>query len=118
MSTLSARMFQNRATLSAMGHVLISSPLSFRRFCSDSGPLQTPLLMDFLNTPEKLNRRLTHLPLGRFGEAIEQAKAVLFLATDESSYVLGHDLLVDGGLSSAYVTAEGQPILPPPKSLV
>lgn len=43
-----------------------------------SGPLQTPLLMDFLNTPEKLNRRLTHLPLGRFGEAIEQAKAVLF----------------------------------------
>ncbi|CBQ72866.1 related to short-chain alcohol dehydrogenase [Sporisorium reilianum SRZ2] len=82
------------------------------------GPLQTPLLMDFLNTPEKLNRRLTHLPLGRFGEAVEQAKAVLFLATDESSYVLGHDLLVDGGLSNAYVTAEGQPILPPPKSLV
>ncbi|GAK65168.1 short-chain dehydrogenase [Moesziomyces antarcticus] len=82
------------------------------------GPLQTPLLMDFLNTPEKLNRRLTHLPLGRFGEAVEQAKAVLFLATDESSYVLGHDLLVDGGLSSAYVTAEGQPVLPAPKSLV
>ncbi|KAJ1023606.1 hypothetical protein NDA16_003223 [Ustilago loliicola] len=82
------------------------------------GPLQTPLLMDFLNTPEKLNRRLTHLPMGRFGEAVEQAKAVLFLATDESSYVLGHDLLVDGGLSNAYVTAEGQPILPPPKSLV
>lgn len=114
------------------------------------GPLQTPLLMDFLNTPEKLNRRLTHLPLGRFGEAVEQAKAVLFrklipphshlvyvdnatdkldslrtllrirwtVATDESSYVLGHDLLVDGGLSAAYVTAEGQPVLPPPKSLV
>jgi NAD(P)-dependent dehydrogenase (short-subunit alcohol dehydrogenase family) len=43
-----------------------------------SGPLKTPLLMDFLNTPEKLNRRLNHLPMGRFGEAIEQAKAVLF----------------------------------------
>lgn len=42
------------------------------------GPLKTPLLMDFLNTPEKLNRRLNHLPMGRFGEAIEQAKAVLF----------------------------------------
>jgi hypothetical protein len=40
------------------------------------------------------------------------------VATDESSYVLGHDLLVDGGLSSAYVTAEGQPVLPAPKSLV
>lgn len=34
--------------------------------------------MDFLNTPEKLNRRMTHLPMGRFGEAVEQAKAVLF----------------------------------------
>ena len=45
---------------------------------SRSGPLKTPLLMDFLNTPEKLNRRLNHLPMGRFGEAIEQAKAVLF----------------------------------------
>ncbi|SAM83181.1 related to short-chain alcohol dehydrogenase [Ustilago bromivora] len=82
------------------------------------GPLQTPLLMDFLDTPEKLARRITHLPMGRFGEAVEQAKAVLFLATDESSYVVGHDLLVDGGLSRAYVTAEGQTVLPPPKSLV
>ncbi|KAJ1018013.1 hypothetical protein NDA13_006621 [Ustilago tritici] len=82
------------------------------------GPLQTPLLMDFLDTPEKLARRITHLPMGRFGEAVEQAKAVLFLATDESSYVVGHDLLVDGGLSRAYVTAEGQAVLPPPKSLV
>ena len=82
------------------------------------GPLQTPLLMDFLNTPEKLNRRLNHLPIGRFGEAIEQARAALFLASDDASYVTGHDMLVDGGLSKAYVTAEGQPILPPPSSLV
>ncbi|EPQ31371.1 uncharacterized protein PFL1_00706 [Pseudozyma flocculosa PF-1] len=82
------------------------------------GPLKTPLLMDFLNTPEKLNRRLNHLPLGRFGEAIEQARAALFLASDESSYVIGHDMLVDGGLSKAYVTAEGEPVLPPPSSLV
>ena len=82
------------------------------------GPLQTPLLMDFLNTPEKLNRRLNHLPIGRFGEAIEQARAALFLASDDASYVTGHDMLVDGGLSTAYVTAEGQPILPPPSSLV
>lgn len=46
----------------------------------NSGPLQTPLLMDFLDTPEKLARRITHLPMGRFGEAVEQAKAVLFRA--------------------------------------
>jgi len=42
------------------------------------GPIRTPLLMDFLDTPEKLNRRLIHNPMGRFGEAVEQAKAVVF----------------------------------------
>lgn len=90
--------------------------IRFNSICP--GPLKTPLLMDFLNTPEKLNRRLIHLPIGRFGEAIEQAKAALFLASDESSYVVGHDMLVDGGLSQGYVTAEGDPILPGPPSLV
>ncbi|KAG7571452.1 hypothetical protein FFLO_00635 [Filobasidium floriforme] len=89
--------------------------IRFNSLCP--GPLKTPLLMDFLNTPEKLNRRLNHLPMGRFGEAIEQAKAVLFLASDDSSYVTGHDMLVDGGLTSAYVTAEGPVLLPPPVSM-
>ncbi|KAF9076492.1 hypothetical protein BDP27DRAFT_1255371 [Rhodocollybia butyracea] len=81
------------------------------------GPLKTPLLMDFLNTEEKRQRRMVHLPMGRFGEAIEQAKAALFLASDDSSYMTGTDFTVDGGLSSAYVTATGEPILPPPPSL-
>ncbi|KAF8631125.1 hypothetical protein AX15_002472 [Amanita polypyramis BW_CC] len=82
------------------------------------GPLKTPLLMDFLNTPEKRDRRLVHLPMGRFGEAIEQAKAALFLASDESSYITGTDFKVDGGLTSAYVTATGEPALPHPTSLI
>ncbi|RXW21168.1 hypothetical protein EST38_g4668 [Candolleomyces aberdarensis] len=82
------------------------------------GPLKTPLLMDFLNTDEKKQRRLVHLPMGRFGEAVELANAALFLASDESSYITGTDFKVDGGLSSAYVTALGEPALPPPASLV
>ena len=70
------------------------------------GPLKTELLMKFLNTEAKLNRRLVHLPMGRFGEAEEIARAALFLASDESSYVTGAEFMVDGGLTAAYVTPE------------
>ncbi|KAI0068962.1 short-chain dehydrogenase [Artomyces pyxidatus] len=82
------------------------------------GPLKTPLLMDFLNTAEKRDRRMVHLPMGRFGEAVEIAKAALFLGSDESSYMTGIDMKVDGGLTSAYVTPTGEPVLPPPSSLI
>jgi len=70
------------------------------------GPLHTELLMNFLDTEAKRNRRLVHLPMGRFGEAKEMAEAAVFLASDESSYITGTDFLVDGGLTSAYVTPE------------
>jgi NAD(P)-dependent dehydrogenase (short-subunit alcohol dehydrogenase family) len=70
------------------------------------GPLKTELLMKFLNTEAKLKRRLVHLPMGRFGEAEEIARAALFLASDESSYITGAEFMVDGGLTAAYVTPE------------
>jgi len=81
------------------------------------GPLKTPLLMDFLDTDEKRERRMVHLPMGRFGEAVELAKAALFLASDDSSYMTGTEFKVDGGLTSSYVTPIGEPALPPPQSL-
>lgn len=68
------------------------------------GPLQTELLMKFLDTDEKKERRLVHIPMGRFGEAEEMAKAALFLASDDSSFMTGTEFLVDGGITAAYVT--------------
>ncbi|MEM9526233.1 MAG: SDR family oxidoreductase, partial [Bacteroidota bacterium] len=70
------------------------------------GPLRTELLMKFLNTEAKQQRRLVHVPMGRFGEAKEMAKAALFLASDDSSYMTGTEFLVDGGITAAYVTPE------------
>jgi len=70
------------------------------------GPLRTELLMKYLNTEEKKERRLVHIPMGRFGEAEEIAYAALYLASDESSFVTGTNFLVDGGITAAYVTPE------------
>jgi len=70
------------------------------------GPLQTELLMKFLDTPQKKQRRLVHIPMGRFGLAKEMAQAALFLASDDSSYMTGAEFIVDGGITSAYVTPE------------
>ncbi len=70
------------------------------------GPLRTELLMKYLDTEQKRQRRLVHIPMGRFGEAREIADAVVFLASDESSFVTASTFLVDGGITAAYVTPE------------
>ena len=70
------------------------------------GPLKTELLMKFLDTEAKKQRRLVHIPMGRFGEAEEMARAALWLASDESSYVTGTEFMVDGGITAAYVTPQ------------
>jgi NAD(P)-dependent dehydrogenase (short-subunit alcohol dehydrogenase family) len=62
--------------------------------------------MKFLDTEQKRQRRLIHIPIGRFGEAVEIARAALFLVSDESSFVTGTEFLVDGGIAAAYVTPE------------
>jgi len=69
------------------------------------GPVATPLLMElFANDPERAQRRLVHVPMGRFGEPEEIAAAVAFLASDDSSFITASNFLVDGGISGAYVT--------------
>mgnify|MGYP001115388735 CR=1 FL=1 len=71
------------------------------------GPVNTPLLQElFAKDPERAERRLVHIPMGRFGEAREIANAALFLASDESSFVTASAFIVDGGISGAYITPE------------
>jgi NAD(P)-dependent dehydrogenase (short-subunit alcohol dehydrogenase family) len=71
------------------------------------GPVDTPLLRGlFSKDPVQAQRRLVHVPMGRFARAEEIANAALFLASDESSYVNASTFLVDGGISGAYVTPE------------
>ena len=69
------------------------------------GPVDTPLLRElYANDPEAAARRLVHVPIGRFARAEEIARAALFLASDDSTYVTATTFLVDGGITGAYTT--------------
>lgn len=70
------------------------------------GPVLTPLLAKYLSDEEKRQRRLVHIPMGRFGEAEEMVNGALFLASDESSFMTGQSLIIDGGITAAYTTPE------------
>jgi NAD(P)-dependent dehydrogenase (short-subunit alcohol dehydrogenase family) len=70
------------------------------------GPVETSLFEQLLAAPGARERRLVHVPMGRFGQAADVADAALFLASDESTWVTGTAFLVDGGITAAYVTPE------------
>ncbi len=70
------------------------------------GPVLTSLLAKYLADESQRQRRLTHIPMGRFGEVHEMVQGAIFLASDDSSYMTGQSLIIDGGITAAYTTPE------------
>ncbi len=61
------------------------------------GPIETPMIQDTLQDEAFLQERLRRIPLGRIGRVEDVAYGVLYLASEESSYVTGSELVIDGG---------------------
>src|SRR5262249_3014378 len=76
------------------------------------GPVDTPLMAELLGDPARRARRMVHIPFGRLAKASEVAHAALFLASDESSYINGVALTVDGGVTVAYTTPRSNVLSP------
>lgn len=70
------------------------------------GPVLTPLLEKFMEDETEKQRRLVHIPMGRFGEVDEMVNGAVFLASDESSYMTGQSMIIDGGITGTYTTPE------------
>ena len=77
-----------------------NATLGIRANSVHPGPINAPLIQEFFPFPEKLKMLASLVPMGRLGEAEEVANAILFLASDESSYVTGSELVIDGGITA------------------
>jgi NAD(P)-dependent dehydrogenase (short-subunit alcohol dehydrogenase family) len=64
------------------------------------GPIETDMIQDILTDPARMEERMSRLPLGRVGKPGEVAYGVLYLASDESSFVTGSELVIDGGTTA------------------
>ena len=64
------------------------------------GPIDTPMTLDARNDPDLQEERLRRVPLGRSGAPEEVAYGVLYLASDEASFVTGSELVIDGGVTA------------------
>ena len=77
-------------------------PKNIRANAICPGPIETPLLRELLSDEEKRNKRLSRIPMGRFGRAEDIVYAALYLASDESSWTTGTTFVVDGGITINY----------------
>lgn len=64
------------------------------------GPIDTPMMESIKENPRAYQKYIDGIPMGRFGTPEEVANAILFLASDESSYVTGSELVIDGGFTA------------------
>ena len=64
------------------------------------GPVDTPMLSAVTDNPEMLHRRTTEVPLGRLGTSHDVAYGALYLASDESAWITGIELIIDGGITA------------------